>query len=260
MEPSFAVTSVASRGGTNETGFYLNRLKTAGMDVLFSADAIPACDEGELILGVKFWQDRQYLLKLARDTIRGQISNIRERKIAPGGVAPYGYDKQHLTADGIVLRTLRWMPDGSKHESGSDGNPLRVIEPASTRRKPRATSSTSIPVHRIDWQSSIACSISAFRIRMPHHHGYIQCGGYPIACRSEMDYIPSRQTAAQSSHRLTICRDRRWPGPEGEGYRTFSCTRYHPYGKCVCSLVNVPRAGPRDVCAAGDQTGVPREP
>ncbi len=60
-------------------------------------------------------------MKLARDSIRGQLSNIMERKGAPGGQPPYGYDKQHLTPDGKVLRTLRWMADGSKQEFGPDG-------------------------------------------------------------------------------------------------------------------------------------------
>jgi hypothetical protein len=103
-----------SRGGTNETGFYLHRLKLEGVDVILTADGNPEGDEGELIQGVKSWQALQYSIKLARDTIRGQISNIRERKSAPGGMALYGYDKQHITADGTVLRTLCWMPDGSK--------------------------------------------------------------------------------------------------------------------------------------------------
>ncbi len=49
-----------SRGGTNETGFYLHRLKMAGVDVVFTADGIPEGDEGELIQGVKSWQARQY--------------------------------------------------------------------------------------------------------------------------------------------------------------------------------------------------------
>ena len=73
-----------SRGGTNETGYYLHRLKLAGVEVLFPADGIPEGDEGELIQGVKSWQARNTRSKLARDTIRGQISNIRERKMRPG--------------------------------------------------------------------------------------------------------------------------------------------------------------------------------
>ena len=73
-----------SRGGTNETGFYLHRLHLVGVGVVFTADGIPDGDEGELIQGVKSWQARQYSVKLARDSIRGQLSNLRERKSAPG--------------------------------------------------------------------------------------------------------------------------------------------------------------------------------
>ncbi|RLS53628.1 MAG: hypothetical protein DWH91_14005 [Planctomycetota bacterium] len=76
---------------------------------------------------MKSWHARQYSIKLARDSIRGQISNIKERKSAPGGPPPYGYDKQHLTPDGKVLRTLRWMADGSKQEFGPDGKLVRAI-------------------------------------------------------------------------------------------------------------------------------------
>lgn len=116
-----------SRGGTNETGYYLHRLHLAGVNVVFTAEGIPEGDEGELIQGVKSWQARQYSIKLARDSIRGQLSNLRERKSAPGGQPPYGYDKQHLTPDGQVLRTLRWLPDGSKREIGPDGRVIRTI-------------------------------------------------------------------------------------------------------------------------------------
>lgn len=116
-----------SRGGTNETGYYLHRLRLAGVDVVFTADGIPEGDEGELIQGVKSWQARQYSVKLARDSIRGQISNIRERKSAPGGQPPYGYDKQHVTPDGKVVRTLRWMADGCKLEFDADGKLVRTV-------------------------------------------------------------------------------------------------------------------------------------
>lgn len=116
-----------SRGGTNETGYYLHRLKMAGVNVLFPADGIPEGDEGELIQGVKSWQARQYSVKLARDSIRGQISSLRERRSAPGGPPPYGYDKQHVSPDGKVLRTLRWMADGSKVEFDSQGKVVRTV-------------------------------------------------------------------------------------------------------------------------------------
>ncbi len=116
-----------SRGGTNETGYYLHRMRLVGVDVLFTADGIPEGDEGELIQGVKSWQARQYSVKLARDSIRGQISNIRERKSAPGGMPPFGYDKQHLSSDGKVLRVFRWLQDGRKQEFDANGKLVRVL-------------------------------------------------------------------------------------------------------------------------------------
>jgi hypothetical protein len=35
-------------------------------------------------------------------------------------------------------------------------------------------------------------------------------------------------------------RDRRWLGPRGDGYRCYSCSGYHRYGKAVCGLTNLP--------------------
>lgn len=127
-----------SRGGTNETGYYLYRLQQAGVNVVFCADAIPEGDEGELLQSVKSWQARQYSVKLARDTIRGSISNIMERRSAPGGVPPYGYDKQHQTASGQVLRTFRWLPDYRKQEFSPEGKLVRVLETDETVKKAKS--------------------------------------------------------------------------------------------------------------------------
>ncbi|MCC6902531.1 MAG: recombinase family protein [Polyangiaceae bacterium] len=41
-------------------------------------------------------------------------------------------------------------------------------------------------------------------------------------------------------HPFTTIRDCRWPGPTGEGYRSYACSGYHRYGKSVCRVVNVP--------------------
>ncbi len=127
-----------SRGGTNETGYYIHRLKMAGVEAIFCAEGIPEGDEGELLQGVKSWQARQYSVKLSRDTIRGQISNIMERHCAPGGAPPYGYDKQHLTASGQVLRTFRWLSDGRKEEYSPEGKLVRVLPPGETVKKTKS--------------------------------------------------------------------------------------------------------------------------
>lgn len=41
-------------------------------------------------------------------------------------------------------------------------------------------------------------------------------------------------------HSFTTIRDRRCPGPTGEGYRYYTCSGYHRYGKTVCGLVRIP--------------------
>jgi DNA invertase Pin-like site-specific DNA recombinase len=116
-----------SRGGTNETGFYLHRLKLAGVEAIFVAEGIPEGDEGELLQGVKSWQARQYSVKLSRDCIRGQHSTVTVRHSAMGGRAPYGYDRQYLTADGQVLKTVRTLPDGRREELDPSGKHVRYI-------------------------------------------------------------------------------------------------------------------------------------
>lgn len=116
-----------SRGGTNEMGYYLYRLEQAGVRVIFCAEALPDDDGGELLLGVKSWQAHQYSVKLSRDCIRGAISSITVKRSAPGGRAPYGYDKRFLTADGQVLRTIRYMPNGHKQEFDAQGRHVRFI-------------------------------------------------------------------------------------------------------------------------------------
>ena len=321
-----------SRGGTNETGYYLHRLKMAGVEVLFPADAIPEGDEGELIQGVKSWQARQYSVKLARDTIRGQISNIRERRSAPGGIAPYGYDKQHLAADGTVLRTLRWMPDGSKQEFGPDGKLLRIIPPGVNIKKAKSDIIRYVPstpdrVAVIKRMFELCCEGYGFHniaetlngkgivspggmkwntarigklIRNPVYKGAIAWNRHsmgslfgldgqgvlrpkrskgwrtndmadwiitedvhePLVSHETWDaaqrciakrradagkarptkrsLLSSLMTCKRCGKGFTTVRDRRWPGPTGEGYRTYRCTGYHRYGKGVCKSYDVP--------------------
>ena len=115
-----------SRGGTNETGYYLHRLKTAGVKVLFPADGIPEGEEGELLQGVKSWQARQYSVKLSKDVIRGHLSSV-QGKSTQGGRAPYGYDTQYLTKDGEVLKSVRRLPDGTKQEFDANGKFVRSL-------------------------------------------------------------------------------------------------------------------------------------
>jgi DNA invertase Pin-like site-specific DNA recombinase len=134
-----------SRGGTNETGYFLHRLRLAGVEAIFVAEGIPEGDEGELLQGVKSWQARQYSVKLSRDTIRGTISHIMEKKSAPGGCPPFGYDKQHRTASGQVLRTFRWLADGRKQEFSPEGKLVRILDTNETVKKAKSDIVVFVP-------------------------------------------------------------------------------------------------------------------
>jgi hypothetical protein len=52
--------------------------------------------------------------------------------------------------------------------------------------------------------------------------------------------LASLLVCKRCGHSFTTIRDRRWPGPTGESYRTYACSGYHRYGKSVCGVTNVP--------------------
>jgi DNA invertase Pin-like site-specific DNA recombinase len=170
-----------SRGGTNETGYYLHRLKLVAVEAVFPAEGIPEGDEGELLQGVKSWQARQYSVKLSRDTIRGQISNITERHCAPGGAPPYGYDKQHIAANGQVLRTFRYLSDGRKEEYDSAGRLVRVLPRGEMVKKAKS----DIVRYVVSTADRMAVVKRVFELAI---EGY---GGRHIAGRLNDDGIPS---------------------------------------------------------------------
>ncbi len=127
-----------SRGGTNETGYYLYRLQAAGVEAIFCADGIPEGDEGQLLQGVKSWQAWQFSVKLSKDSIRGMVSSMMGRHCVQGGAVPFGYDKQHLTSDGRILRTFRCLSDGRKEEYDSTGRLIRVLPQGETIKKAKS--------------------------------------------------------------------------------------------------------------------------
>lgn len=185
-----------SRGGTNETGYYLHRLNMAGVEAIFCAEGIPKGDEGELIQGVKSWQARQFSVKLSRDCIRGTISHIMQKHCAPGGMAPFGYDKQHCTAAGQVLRTFRWLPDGRKQEFGPDGKLVRVLEAGEMIKKAKSDLVRYVPS-----APERVATVRRIFDECLQGHGY-----HTIASRLNTDGVPSMNgghwTANQAGHVL----------------------------------------------------------
>jgi hypothetical protein len=52
--------------------------------------------------------------------------------------------------------------------------------------------------------------------------------------------LASLMVCNRCRHNFVQRRDRRWPGPNGDGYRYYSCSGYHRYGKTICGLTNLP--------------------
>jgi site-specific DNA recombinase len=124
-----------SRGGTNETGYYLYRLQQAGVQAVFCSDGIPEGEEGELLQGVKSWQARQYSISLSQNTLRGQISSVMSAS-DPGRAAPYGYDRQILAPDGSVLFCVRCCPGHVREVYDKDGKLQARYEKGQPMSKP----------------------------------------------------------------------------------------------------------------------------
>jgi DNA invertase Pin-like site-specific DNA recombinase len=95
-----------SRGGTNETGYFLHRLHLAGVGVVFTADGIPEGDEGELIQGVKSWQARRHR---APSAVRGRVSPN------PCWVSsPVGHRDRFERTPRRSIATSRWVCENAR--------------------------------------------------------------------------------------------------------------------------------------------------
>lgn len=68
---------------------------------------------GGLLGYVEHFQNGDYLRKLSRDTMRGQVSRA-ERGFRTGGPVPFGYDRLILNEEGVAKRIVRDMPDGTQ--------------------------------------------------------------------------------------------------------------------------------------------------
>lgn len=68
---------------------------------------------GGLLGYVKHFQNGDYLRKLSRDTMRGQVSRA-EKGYRTGGPVPFGYDRLILGEDGTPRKIVRDLSDGSQ--------------------------------------------------------------------------------------------------------------------------------------------------
>ncbi len=111
-----------SRGDVTETEHYRYLLREANVKVLSVTEDYLARDgiDGDVLRTVKQFQNRQYSISLAQNTLRGQISSVMAES-DPGRAAPYGYDREILAPDGAVLFRIRFCPGGVREVYERDG-------------------------------------------------------------------------------------------------------------------------------------------
>ncbi len=111
-----------SRGDVTETEHYRYLLRKANVKVLSVTEDYLDRDgiDGDVLRTVKQFQNRQYVISLSQNTLRGQISAVMGQS-DPGRAAPYGYDREILAPDGSVLFRIRFCPGRVREVYDKDG-------------------------------------------------------------------------------------------------------------------------------------------
>jgi DNA invertase Pin-like site-specific DNA recombinase len=111
-----------SRGDVTETEHYRYLLRKANVKLLSVTEDFLDRDgiDGDVLRTVKQFQNRQYVINLSQNTLRGLLSSIMSES-DPGRAAPYGYDREILAPDGSVLFRIRFCPGRVRKVYDKDG-------------------------------------------------------------------------------------------------------------------------------------------
>ncbi len=91
--------------------------------------------EGDVLRAVKQYQNRQFLISLSQNTLRGQISAVLSAS-DPGRMPPYGYDRELVGPDGAVLYRVRFTGGGRREVHDKHGTLQAHYAPGQSLRKP----------------------------------------------------------------------------------------------------------------------------
>ncbi len=106
-----------SRGGADETGHYRYLLREAGVALHFTAEPTADGMAGELLTPIRDVLNRDTVVKLSRDVLRGQMSRAAAGHVF-GRRPPFGYDLAFFHGDRRVLSS-----------GGRDGGPRASSRP-----------------------------------------------------------------------------------------------------------------------------------
>lgn len=111
-----------SRGDITETEYHRYLLRKAGVVVLSVTEDYLGRDgiDGDVLRTVKQFQNRQFSVSLAQNTLRGQLSAVMA-KSDPGRAPPFGYDREVVAPDGSVMFRIRFCPGRVRELFDKDG-------------------------------------------------------------------------------------------------------------------------------------------
>ncbi len=111
-----------SRGDVTETEYHRYLLRKAGVVVLSVTEDFLGREgiDGDVLRTVKQFQNRQFSVSLAQNTLRGQLSAVMA-KSDPGRAPPFGFDRVIHAPDGEIMFRVRFCPGRVREIYDKDG-------------------------------------------------------------------------------------------------------------------------------------------
>lgn len=117
------------RVDNDEAGYYRHRLRSCGVQVLYTSENFTGDGTDDLLRPVKQWQAREESKDLSKVAIRGLLSKADSAGgWWMGGAPPFGYDLAYESQSGEFLFYLRYLADGSKQMFNDRWKLVRTLE------------------------------------------------------------------------------------------------------------------------------------
>ncbi len=120
----------------DEKAYYRHLLKKQGVGIVYVGEQIPDGTIGSVIRTIRDVEASDFLVKLSKDVLRGQVS-AAEQGSRPSAGPPHGYDLGHFDRSGKMFQRIRYLPDARKEVYLSDGTLVRTLSHGESAPKGR---------------------------------------------------------------------------------------------------------------------------
>ncbi len=116
----------------DEAAHYRYLLREAGVEVVYSAEALTGNDSDQLLLETRQWLAREYSRRISERVLASWL--VRVKQTSQAGVStlanrntPFGYDVAYTAPDGTIKSIARKRADGSRELYGPEGRLVAVL-------------------------------------------------------------------------------------------------------------------------------------